>query len=144
MADKTETTNTAVMEHKTEKQPVAPAAEFSLSYILEQLAAIRQQTDYLQQALTALADMPNGDSGAQGAPGNIQGKAKAEALADVVRSREDTNQRLMRLYEKMYDDLQQHRSVQDRALDALEWAQAQGRDAAETLSDVLDIIRHLE
>ena len=33
------------------------------------------------------------------------GSGKAQAIADVVRCRETTNQQLLKLYEKMYDDL---------------------------------------
>ena len=33
------------------------------------------------------------------------GEAKAKALADMVRSREATNQKLIAFYEKIYDDL---------------------------------------
>ena len=37
--------------------------------------------------------------------GDIQGQAKAQALSDIVRCRETTNQKLLALYEKMYYDL---------------------------------------
>ena len=37
--------------------------------------------------------------------GNILGQAKANALRDMIQGRETTNQRLLRLYERMYDDL---------------------------------------
>ena len=49
--------------------------------------------------------MGDGDSGDCGAPGNIMGKAKAEAVAEVVKTREATNQQILKLYEKMYDDM---------------------------------------
>ena len=41
-----------------------------------------------------------------GAP-DVAGQAKAEALGDVVRCRETTNQQLLTFYEKVYDDLKQ-------------------------------------
>ena len=49
--------------------------------------------------------MGEGDRGESYSPGNILGKAKADALEGMIRGRETTNQMLLRLYEKMYDDL---------------------------------------
>ena len=76
-----------------------------LSWLLQQIAAIQSDTDYLKEGLDQLAQMGGGDSGKPGSPGNILGQARANALRDVVRGREATNQQLLRLYEKMYDDL---------------------------------------
>lgn len=49
--------------------------------------------------------MSDGDSGDSGSPGNVQGQAKAEAFGVIVKSRETTNQQILRLYEKMYMEL---------------------------------------
>ena len=38
-------------------------------------------------------------------PGNVMGQAKAEALGAIVATRETTNQQILWLYEKMYDDM---------------------------------------
>lgn len=79
--------------------------KYSIEYILEQVAKIQEQTDYLNQTIEKLSVMDDGDSGDGGSPGNILGQAKAQALGDVVRYREKTNQQMLKLYEKMYDDL---------------------------------------
>ena len=76
-----------------------------LSWLLQQIAALQSDTEYLKEGLSQLAQMEYGDSGEPGSPGNIMGQAKANALRDIVRGRESTNQQLLRLYEKMYDDL---------------------------------------
>lgn len=81
------------------------AEEYSIPYLLRQIAAIQAETAYVREAIGRLAAMPDGDSGAPGSPGNIQGQAKAEALAGIVKCREATNQQLLSLYEKMYEDL---------------------------------------
>ena len=52
-----------------------------------------------------LSKMGDGDSGHQYSPGNIAGKAKAEAFAEIVRCRETTNQQILRFYETVYNDL---------------------------------------
>lgn len=79
--------------------------EYSIPYILRQIAAIQADTAQMNLVVEKLAAMSDGDSGEPGSPGNIQGKAKAEALAGVIRLRETTYQQILRLYEKMYDDL---------------------------------------
>ncbi len=78
---------------------------YSIEYILSQIEKIAEQTEHLHAALEKLSQMGDGDSGGPGCPGNIQGQAKAHAISDIVKSREATNQRLISLYEKMYDDL---------------------------------------
>ena len=76
-----------------------------MAYIFEQIRAIQNQTDYLQKAIDSLTQMSDGDSGDSGAPGNIQGQAKAEALERIVIRREVTNQQLLDFYMNVYKDL---------------------------------------
>ena len=84
--------------------------QVELGWLLQQIAAIQSDTSYLHETIQQLAEMGLGDSGEMGSPGNVMGQAKAEALGDIVRCRETTNQQLLRLYEKMYDDLLSHRA----------------------------------
>ena len=79
--------------------------EMTVADILTRINNIINQTGYITSAFESLVQMGDGDSGDCGAPGNIMGKAKAEAVAEVVRARETTNQQILRLYEKMYDDM---------------------------------------
>ncbi len=79
--------------------------EMTVADILNRINNIINQTSYIGEAYEAFKAMGDGDSGDCGAPGNIMGKAKAEAIASVVQCRETTNQQILRLYEKMYDDL---------------------------------------
>ncbi|MDE6281312.1 MAG: hypothetical protein K2M15_05920 [Oscillospiraceae bacterium] len=75
-----------------------------LSWLLQQIAALQSDTEYLKGAFAHLAQMSVGGKTAPYEPEDVAGKAKAEALGDIVRCRETTNQQLLRLYEKMYDD----------------------------------------
>ena len=79
------------------------AVEYSIPYILRQVAAIQADTAYLREVLSKLTVAT--DSGDSGSPGNVQGQAKAEAFGVIVKSRETTNQQILRLYEKMYMEL---------------------------------------
>lgn len=83
-----------------------PAPEkLSINYCLEQIERISKQTEYLNQTIEQLGCMADGDNAEACSPGNTLGAAKAQALADVVRCRETTNQKLIAFYEKVYDDL---------------------------------------
>ena len=79
-----------------------------LSWLLQQIAALQSDTEYLKEGLSQLARMGIGDSGDPGSPGDIMGQAKAEALQSMIQGRETTNQLLLQLYEKMYDNLFSH------------------------------------
>lgn len=82
-----------------------PLDGITVSHLMEQIAAISSQTEHLTSALKVLLTMDNGDSGECGAPGNIMGQAKAQAIGAVVTSREETNRQVIHFYEKIYDDL---------------------------------------
>ena len=92
---------------KTEDEHMSNSifGEMTVADILTRINNIINQTGYITSAFESLVKMGDGDSGDCGAPGNIMGKAKAEAVAEVVRARETTNQQILRLYEKMYDDM---------------------------------------
>ena len=81
-----------------------------LSWLLQQLAAIQSDTGYLHETIRQLAEMGVGDSGEAGSPGNIMGQAKAEALGDIVRCRETTNQQLLDIYKRIYVEHFTHRT----------------------------------
>ena len=92
---------------KTEDEHMSNSifGEMTVADILTRINNIVNQTSYIGEAYEAFKTMGDGDSGDCGAPGNIMGKAKAEAIATVVQCRETTNQQILRLYEKMYDDM---------------------------------------
>lgn len=109
----------------------------SVSYVLEKIEQIAEDRDYIHKALEQLALMPKSD------PGDIAGQEKAKAIGDIVRCRETTNQRLIALYEKLYDDLmEKDHSSKDKAFRLLEKAN-NDINAIALLTDALDTIRHL-
>lgn len=83
----------------------SPTVEYTIPYILMQIAALQKETAYLHEAIGKLSEMGDGDSGSPGSPGNLQGQAKAMAFETIVQCRETTHQQLLRMYEKMYDNL---------------------------------------
>lgn len=80
----------------TERQQ---ASELTMNYVLEQIEKIASETEYLHNAISELSKTQSAG------PGDIGAQGKAHALGEIVTSREQTNQKLLSLYEKMYDDL---------------------------------------
>ena len=80
------------------------SAEYTIPYILQQIAAIQSETTYLNEVIGKLAGMTENKVENPGG-GNVPTSAMAQALSTVVACRETTNQQLLHLYEKMYDDL---------------------------------------
>ena len=78
----------------SESQP-----ELTIGYILKQIENIASQTAYLNKAISDISEIEICG------PGVIGAGEKANAIADVVRCRETTNQKLISFYEKLYDDL---------------------------------------
>ncbi len=75
-----------------------------MSWLLQQIAALQSDTEYLKEGLAHLSQMNVGGKTAPYEPEDVAGQAKAQALRDMIQGRESTNQRLLALYEKMYDD----------------------------------------
>lgn len=90
-------------KQQTESTQQSPA--LTMEYLLSQIEKVAAQTDHLHEAIQALSDMDDGENAEGMSVGNTLGPAKAAAIGEVVRCRETTNQQMLRLYEKMYDDL---------------------------------------
>jgi hypothetical protein len=99
---------------ETAAEKKAAAVPITLPDLLERIDRIAAQTDYLMKALEQLQAIPPAAG-----PGDIVGQAKAQAVADIVRCRETTNQRILQMYETMYADLKPSDPVNSR-LAALE------------------------
>lgn len=131
------------LEDKKMTEEIKTESICNIEYILSQIAKIQEQTEYLNIALEKLSQMGDGESCAPGSPGNIQGQAKAQAIADIVRCRETTNQQILSLYEKMYDDLKpDNRNKKLDVLDKLAQIAANPDDFSEK-SDLLTTIRQI-
>ena len=119
----------------------------SMNYVLLQIENITAQTAYLNEALQKLGEMADGDNADGMSPGNTLGQAKAQAIGDIVRCRETTNQQLLKLYEKMYDDLKpKTETLKERSLMLAERTLNNATltlEEKETLSNILDTIRHI-
>ncbi len=75
------------------------ASALTMDYVLTRIDKVLNDTDYIQSTLIALEDI------SFEGPGDIASAQKAEAIGEIVKCREATNQKLLSLYEKMYEDL---------------------------------------
>ena len=119
----TDTYNNETTIHSEQR---ASGAEYSIPYILTQIAAIQNDTTYIHKALDSLTNVLEEPetvytgSGMQGfqslggreinlGPGAVMADDPKEAAADavkhVVMSRETTNQKLLDMYERMLKHL---------------------------------------
>ena len=138
--------NKSVVVEATATTPIEEPQKLTINYVLEQIEKIQNQTDHIGMALAALGNMvPKTNSTTP----DVAGAEQAEAIAEVVESREATNQKLIALYEKMYDDLKpKEESAKSKALEIIskivtEMSFYDTEQGAEILSNMLDTIRHL-
>ena len=87
--------------NNTEATATEVAAEkYTYEYALRQIEIITNQIDHIHLALSELGHLEN-----EGTPCGGSATSVAESIADVVKCRETTAQRLIDFYEKMYFDL---------------------------------------
>ena len=101
---------TSVIINETNKAGTKPEEKLSMNYVLEQIEKLSGQTEYLGQVIGAIGQLERVDQ-----CGDAAGlEAKAAALGDIVRCRETTNQQLIKLYEKMYQDLREEAYMKEK------------------------------
>lgn len=88
-----------VTENAVTGQVGEESKNITAEYLLCLIEKIADDTEYLKNALAAMKDsLPYISESEAGAPA-------AQGIAKMVASREETNQQILKLYEKMYDDV---------------------------------------
>ena len=115
-----------------------PSEKLTIDYILSKLEEISVGQAFVTDAILELGKMKSGG------PGDVGTQEQAKAVGEIIKAREATNQKLIALYEKMYDDLKPKQdSLKEMAMKALERA-ADDNGRLAGVSDILDTIRHLD
>ena len=126
------------MSNNTENMAIEtkPTEKLTMDYVLEQIEKIATETEYLHNAISELSKTNSGG------PGDVGTQEKAHALGEIVTSREHTNQRLLSLYEKMYDDLktQSLPSERERIIDTMLESLGNRNVARKTQDAIVDIL----
>ena len=87
-----------------------PAEKLTMNYVLGKLEEISMGQTYVTEAIAELGKIKSGG------PGDVGTQEQAKAISEVVKARETTNQRLIALYEKMYDDLKPEKKINHERL----------------------------
>lgn len=80
-------------------------SQYTIESVMQCMKKILDDTQYIKDAIYNVTEIPSGDAGDCGSPGDVAGKAKAEAISTIVRERENTNQKLIDFYNKVYNDI---------------------------------------
>ena len=114
-------------------------AQMTVAYILQQMETIRDDNKHILEAIIRVSDIqpyePN-DSGAV----DVASQAKAHAIADIVKSREKTNQKMLDMYEKVYNDIRPSSGQSSDKVKALELAAKMAEDSEEVGEILADYI----
>lgn len=78
---------------------IPKSAKLTMDYLIAKLEDIALTQDYLINTVAELGKVKSVG------PGDCGAMEQAKALGEIVKAREETNRRLIALYEKMYDDL---------------------------------------
>jgi len=126
------------MSNNTENMAIEtkPTEKLTMDYVLEQIEKIATETEYLHNAISELSKTNSCG------PGDVGTQEKAHALGEIVTSREHTNQRLLSLYEKMYDDLkaQSLPNERERIIDTMLESLGNRNVSRKTQDAIVDIL----
>ena len=106
--------------NNTEVTENTGAEAYTYEYALKQIELLTHQVDHIHLAISELGHLEN-----EGTPCGGSAKSVAEGIADVVRCRETTAQKLIDFYAKMYEDLKPRSQAQtaNRA-EFMEWVRS--------------------
>ncbi|MBE6611869.1 MAG: hypothetical protein E7632_05210 [Ruminococcaceae bacterium] len=101
-------------DNKMADKETAVSGRYNLEYALEQIEKIAGNAQHIYESLKTLETVKPSNSP------DCAGEETAKAVADVIRCRETTNQRLIEFYSKMVEDLKP-RSEMDKQAQFLAW-----------------------
>lgn len=107
--------NTTVKQEKKNVVVPEPTEQstpktLTMEYVLGKIEEISANQEYLMTAITELGKLKSGG------PGDVGTQEQGKAFGEIIKAREATNQRLIALYEKMYDDLKPKQSAESERL----------------------------
>lgn len=79
--------------------------KLTMDYLLGKIEEISLSQAFLTDAISELGKMKSGG------PGDVGTQEQAKAIGEIIKAREATNQKLIALYERMYDDLKPDKKI---------------------------------
>ncbi len=112
--------NTMNEQNNTEVTENTATEAYTYEYALKQIELLTNQVDHIHLAISELGHLEN-----EGTPCGGSAKSVAEGIADVVRCRETTAQKLIDFYAKMYEDLKPRSQAQAASrVEFMEWVRS--------------------
>ena len=112
--------NTVNEQNNTEVTENTATEAYTYEYALKQIELLTNQVDHIHLAISELGHLEN-----EGTPCGGSAKSVAEGIADVVRCRETTAQKLIDFYAKMYEDLKPRSQAQAASrVEFMEWVRS--------------------
>ena len=84
--------------------------KLTMDYLLGKIEEISLGQAFLTDAISELGKMKSGG------PGDVGTQEQAKAIGEIIKAREATNQKLITLYEKMYDDLKPDKKINNERI----------------------------
>lgn len=98
---------TTLTSEATTANGAASTKKYSLEYALEQIEKIANETSHVHEAISSIATMKSEATMSRGGSADEM----AKTVAEVIRCRETTNQKLIGFYTSMVDDLKPKKEV---------------------------------
>ncbi len=121
-----------------------------LAYILKQMEAVQRQTEYLNKVIDGLSMMNSSDVGEFEDTEDVAEEVlsflskKVNALTEIVRCRETTNQELLRMYGRMYEDTPMKAASRQKAYSLVECVVNSHQIGSEDKKDIIiNLIRYV-
>lgn len=101
----------------------------SIDYILQKMEEMSVLPEYIKHSIQSISTLEDGITGAQ-----------SMAISEVVKSRETTNQQLLKMYETMYNDLMGKESKRETLREVLNWIEDMDFDTDEAKIKAVEMV----
>ena len=101
----------SILDEKTSKDRI------TIKEILDRIEKLVSDQEALNSAIERVQAIGSGGGDQPGSPGDIAGQAKAQAIAEMIRSRETTVQKTLDFYMKVYEDLKPNDQLNHKTAD---------------------------
>lgn len=136
MSEINENKNIPVITTDSESQNSAGQPKLTIEYLLNCIESLRADTAFFENAIKEISAVRSAG------PGDVGAAARANALGDAIKAHETTNQRLISLYETMYNDLIGKKTAKETVADIVKQAIAEGSDL-EQVESLIETIRFI-
>lgn len=119
---------------KLEENNMSEDRKVTQAYIIEKIDQIIGNSEHITKALEEIKNIPESKG-----PGDMTSSSKADAIAQIVRSREETNHKLIEMFRTMYKALELNDVHKRAAIKLLE--HADDEESFQNVKEALELIK---